>query len=193
MKQAYADSIAELKKLYKGKYFPDAGHDLSHSRRDVELARNVAEHAGYEDLDLIELIAWWHDAGRAMGVDKGHEHLSAKLVREDLLSRGVDERTVQKVYDAIYYHSQDPSVETPTIEAKIFKDADKIDVHNAARLKRMAAAGWDNQTKADAKRWYANIPQYSERNFYEFEYSWQLAKKHIAEFQAYYDSIMKHL
>lgn len=193
MNKLYADSIAHLKTLYKSKYFPDAGHDLSHSERDVEFARDIAEHLGYEDLDLIELIAWWHDAGRAMGVDEGHEHLSAKLVREDLEGRGVDAETIQKIYDAIYYHNHNPAVETPTIEAKIFKDADKIEVHTAARLKRCAEAGWTDQTKADTKRWHANIPQYLERDFYEFEYSGRLAQKHIDEFKTYYESIKDQL
>lgn len=189
MKQAYADSIAHLKSLYKSEYFPDASHDLSHSERDVEFARDIAKHVGYDDLDLIELVAWWHDAGRAMGVDEGHEQLSAKLVKEDLEGRGVDSETVQKVYDAIYYHNHDPAVEAPTLEAKIFKDADKIEVHTAERLKRCAEAGWTEQTKADAKRWYDNLPVYSADDFYEFDYSHELAKKHIGEFKTYYEQL----
>jgi hypothetical protein len=57
----------------------------------------------------------------------------------------------------------------------------------------MVEAGWTEQSISDAKRWFASIDQYSNRDFYEYDYSHELAKKHIEQFKTYYASIKDQL
>jgi HD superfamily phosphodiesterase len=111
----YKNSIAEAERLLS--HSRDAGHGLGHARRVAKDARAIAASLGYEDLDLIEACAWWHDVGRLYNTD--HEKLSARLMSQDLKMRGVDYKTRRKAYKAVYKHRWD--MEPSTIEGKIIK------------------------------------------------------------------------
>lgn len=166
MNQLYADSIAHVKSLYKDE--TDVLHDFSHSERDAELARDIAQHVGYKDLDLIELIAIWHDAARATGIDEGHEEASAEMARDDLLGRGVDQITADVVYESIRNHKHQPSPLPSTEEGRIFKDADLLEVASVERFRQAADAGWNDYYISECKLMLENLKSYEPMITYDY-------------------------
>lgn len=189
MNKQYADSIAHVKNLYKNT--TDVLHDYSHSERDAELAKDIARHVGYNNLDLIELIAIWHDAARATGIDEGHEEASAKMARDDLLGRGVDEKTVDTVYRAIRAHSHSKGEPVTNVEGQILKEADKLEIFAVERWQACAEAGWTDYYKSEIRKSYDNIEKYVDA--FTFDYTKELFKKRLAEFKSYYDSVKDKL
>lgn len=189
MKRAYADSIAHVKKLYEGD--EDVLHNYSHSQRVAALCRHIAQNINYKDLDLVELIGIWHDAARTQGEDKHHEEAGAKMARDDLLDRGVSEKTADTVYRAIRSHSHSKGVPVTNIEGQILKEADKLEIFTVERWKACAEAGWTDYYKREIRKSYANIDNYLDA--FTFDYTKKLFKKRLAEFKTFYASIMQHL
>src|SRR5581483_4395663 len=148
MSSEYAASIARAKKLYYGFY--DVIHDWGHSERVATNARLIADSIGYKDKEFLELCAFWHDAARTQGVVEGHEEEGALMAEKDLLQHGVDKETAERVYKAIRFHKS--SSNPTTIEGRIIRDADKLDIFTVARWKKCAEAGWTKEYADDLRK-----------------------------------------
>ncbi len=116
------------------------GHDYSHAERVVKNARYIGKELGFHDVELLEVCGWWHDVGRLYNPD--HEKLSAKLMADDLKSRGVDFKTRREAYKAVYKHRYD--MNPKTVAGKIIKDADKLDFISVERWNKRESAGQHN-------------------------------------------------
>lgn len=79
MNQIFTDSIAKAKSYYDNQ--KDAIHDLSHTERVVENAREIGKSLGYDGPDFLELCAYWHDVARTLGKEP-HEEAGALMARE---------------------------------------------------------------------------------------------------------------
>lgn len=85
-------------------------HDFQHTRYVVDMALHIAE--GYEltdsELEIIQLAAWFHDAGYDKG-QEGHEERGVEYARTFLEEWNYPEESIQKVSQAImatrYPHS----------------------------------------------------------------------------------------
>lgn len=110
-------------------------YNVLHARGVVDLALNICSF--YDaDAEIVEIACWWHDVGRIDGV-KNHELLSASLAYENLLFHGFSRHTASKVYDAIRFHRA--ASNPKTIEAKIVRDADKLDLISVERWQQCLA------------------------------------------------------
>lgn len=131
----------EIKKSIKKakSYLPqlDSAHNLAHVGGVVEFALEIVQHYPQIDKKVIEVAAWWHDAGRS--IQEEHEQLSAEMAYRDLKNRGFDQKFCRKVYEAIVLHGC--SMNPQTLEGEIVRDADKLDYFGVER--------WESCLKAD--------------------------------------------
>lgn len=186
MKAIYADSIDKAKSYYDG--FDDAIHGLEHSHSVAQNAAKTAQAVGYKDIDFLKLCAYWHDTARAKGVEP-HEEAGAIMARDDLLARGASQEESNKAYEAIRFHK---STASPiTIEGKIIRDADKLDIFNIERWKRCDKAGWKKEYVEDLQKTVRNMGKYPD--LFTFDITKELFKTKSKEFLVYYDSIKDKL
>ncbi|HEU0266712.1 MAG TPA: HD domain-containing protein [Candidatus Saccharimonadaceae bacterium] len=113
-------------------------HNWQHSERVAHYARQITDDIGYKDKDFLDLCAYWHDAARTQGVVNGHEEAGAQMARKELLGHGTNAVTAWRAYEAIRHHKS--TSHPTTIEGRIIRDADKLDIFTARR--------WQNCTKA---------------------------------------------
>lgn len=187
MTKMYLDSIAEAKSLYKGFY--DVIHDWEHSERVAVNARLIADNIGYKDKAFLELCALWHDAARTQGFTDGHEEEGAIMARKDLLARGADEKLADRVYEAIRFHK---STSNPTtVEGKILRDADKLDIFTVRRWKKCALAGWTKEYADDFRRSAENRGKYP--NAFTYDYTKEQFKNRLPSWLRYYESVEAQL
>jgi hypothetical protein len=100
-----------------------------HTTSVVAFALKLARHYPEVDSRLVEVAAWWHDAGRLYNPD--HEELSAHLADTSLRELGVDAVSREVVFEAIAFHKW--SMSPRTIEGEIIRDADKLDFVSVSR------------------------------------------------------------
>ena len=182
MKQVYVDSIAKAKSYYKG--CKDVIHDLSHTERVVQNAKEIAKALDYDDLDFLELCAYWHDVARTLGKEP-HEEAGAAMARDDLLERGVSQEVADSAYEAIRFHK---STANPlTIEGKIIRDADKLEIFSVIRWQKAQQAGWPDYCVEDLKKTIENMSKYP--NVFTFDYSKKLYQERLPEFKKFYNSV----
>lgn len=151
-------------------------HDITHHYRTVLLAKEISANISQElDLDLLEILCWWHDV-RIPDLVYG-EFRVAKVVGE-YLSKLVPEEYKSNVLDSIENHEfgSNPSF----IEGKILQDADKLETLSVERITLgidAVEAGFFDKEKVLGRfnefiqTW---VPKMPER--YNFEYS---KKKHF--------------
>jgi len=175
MKQIYADSIAEATSHYANNR--DVLHDLAHSERVAENAKQIAAEIGYKDLDFLELCSMWHDVARTVGREP-HEEEGAIMARDDLLSRGASQTLANLAYEAIRFHKSTAS--PVTIEGKIIRDADKLDIFSVVRWQKCQDAGWAREYAEDLDKTLENLDRYP--GVFTYDYAKQLYKDRLPEF-----------
>jgi len=186
MKQVYADSIQKAKNYYDNGQ--DILHDLSHSDRVAELAKQIAEAVNYNDTDILEVCAFWHDVARTRGVEP-HEEAGAVMARDDLLSRRASEEDANKAYEGIRFHKS--TAQPTTIEGKIVRDADKLDIFTVSRWQACADAGWKEEYSDDLRKTVEVMGKYPDAFTYDF--SKDLYAKRKPEFLAFWKSVKDQL
>lgn len=183
MNTTYLASIVHVKSLYNGFY--DVIHDWQHSERVASNALLLADELGFENKDFLELCALWHDAARTQGFTTGHEEEGALMAQTDLLSRGIAVDEATRAYETIRHHNSSSS---PTsIEGKIIRDADKLDIFTVARWKKCAETGWIEEYVDDLRKNVAAHGKYPDA--FTYDYTKQQFGKRLPEFLHYYDSI----
>ena len=100
---------------------------LAYSR---ELAKNYQN----VDLDILDLVVWWHDVGRLYG-DEGHAKKSGEMAKSYFTQANLDILDIDKACESIVDHSNREGGEPKFIEGKILKDADKLDFLTVSRWK----------------------------------------------------------
>lgn len=106
-------------------------HDLGHAVANVSLVTNVT--------DVTDVSLATDDAARQ--VKEHHADSSVKLARELMTRYGVPEEKQEAILHAIVAHSFSKGVEPRTLEARIVRDADRIDALGAIGIMRWAATG----------------------------------------------------
>jgi len=175
MNQVYKDSVAKAKSYYANN--TDAIHDLTHSERVAENAKQIAKSLGYEDFDFLELCAYWHDVARTLHKEP-HEEVGAVMAKEDLLSRGAGENEANKAYEGIRFHK---STASPiTIEGKIIRDADKLDIYSIVRWENARHSGWNETYAEDLRKTLDKVHNYP--NTFTYDYTKQEYEKILPSF-----------
>jgi len=129
--------IKEIKKIAKRELGDESsGHDYFHCQRVVDLALKIGKKEK-ADLWVLELAGWLHDIGAKTG-RKNHEIRSAKAAERLLPKLGVFQETIDKVIRCIKNHRYSTG-KVETLEDKVLRDADKLDVMGAIGIGRLFA------------------------------------------------------
>lgn len=122
-----------------------------HSKAHIERVYNVAVRMGIEegaDLDVIKAAALLHDIARSMedeGKIDDHAAEGAKMARRILGEVDFPRKKVDEVIHCIEAHRFRGNSEAKSLEAKILRDSDRLDIMGAIGLARVfARGGWAN-------------------------------------------------
>lgn len=122
----------------------DYSHCLEHTNRVVEIAKYLCQHEGGDSLVVI-LAALLHDVARSME-DKNkcvdHAEKGAQLARDILTKYTIPVDIINQVVYCIQNHRSDK--QGVTLEAKILRDADKLDSLGAVSITRVIASSFQS-------------------------------------------------
>jgi uncharacterized protein len=122
---------------------PDSAHDRAHILRVATTAKEILKN---EDADhrIVIAAAWLHDCV-VLSKDHPKRNNASKLAAEKasaLLRRdGFPESLIDKIAHAIEAHSYSAGIEPQSIEAKIVRDADRLDALGAVGIARCLMVG----------------------------------------------------
>jgi len=119
----------------------DPAHGWEHVRRVYRLARRIGEEER-ADLLIVSIAALLHDVGRLIprkGVP--HARISVEEASTILKDSSLNQEQVQAILHAIEAHSFSQGIEPRTLEARVVRDADRIDSLGAIGILRWAISG----------------------------------------------------
>lgn len=137
--QIEADIYTQARQLFAD--FDDPAHGWEHINRVYRLTLYIA---GQENADpfIAGIAALLHDIGR-LSSDTTHHHaeLSAALASEFLSAYPITLKQKDAILHAITAHSYSHGVEPQTLEARVVRDADRLDALGAIGILRWAMTG----------------------------------------------------
>ncbi len=137
--QVLSDVYAEVQQRFEG--FDDPAHGWEHIRRVYTLALHIARQEN-ADLFIVSMAALMHDLGRLSDdKTKHHADLSVLSAIEMLSAYHVTPDTQEAILHAIAAHSFSLGIEPRTLEAKVLRDADRLDSLGAIGILRWAITG----------------------------------------------------
>lgn len=162
--------LIKIAKEYMASITEDKEHDINHMNDVVNYTKkilsNIKENVDYE---VCIIAAYWHDVGRTK-ISKGHEELSAKMLKEQMEKMEYNQELIDKCYKAIEFHKWDM---TPTTtEGLVVKDADKVAWIGQGRWKSCL----ENHQRLDSI--IELLPKLKDEIFY-FDYSKKLYDEEI--------------
>src|SRR6266487_6352504 len=137
--QVLSKIYEEMQQRYVG--FDDPAHGWEHIERVYRLALYVAEQEN-ADAFIVGMAALMHDMGH-LSTDKSRHHadLSMSMAGDLLLAYDVSADTREAILHAIAAHSFSLGIEARTLEAKVVRDADRLDSLGAIGILRWAITG----------------------------------------------------
>lgn len=124
----------------------DPAHGWEHVNRVYELSLHLARQEKADSF-IVGVAALMHDLGRtAHDPTKHHAELSVTLASELLTEQQVPTKIQQAIFHAIEAHSFSHNIQPRTIEAKIVRDADRLDGLGAIGIIRWAVTGTIRRT-----------------------------------------------
>ena len=123
--QVLSKVYEEMQQRYVG--FDDPAHGWEHIERVYRLALYIAEQEN-ADTFIVGMAALMHDIGH-LSTDKSlhHADLSMSMAGELLLAYDISADTREAILHAIAAHSFSLGIEPRTLEAKVVRDADRLD------------------------------------------------------------------
>lgn len=116
--------LIKIAKKYYKKMKKNYDHNIHHIYDVLDNVNYLYDHMDLElDYDCLLISSYWHDVGRVK-IGKGHEKLSADMLKEEMIKRNYDLEFIDKCYKAIENHGW--KEEPLNDEGKIIKDADKL-------------------------------------------------------------------
>ncbi len=142
--QVLLNVYAEIQQRFEG--FDDLAHGWNHINRVYQLALDIARQEG-ADLFIVGMAALMHDLGRLSDdKTKHHADLSVLSATEILSVYRVTPGTQEAILHAIAAHSFSLGIEPRTLEAKVLRDADRLDSLGAIGILRWAITGTIRRT-----------------------------------------------
>ena len=142
--QIEADIYAQVQRRFAE--FDDPAHGWEHIKRVYQLALHIAEQ---EDADrfIVGTAALLHDIGRLTHDTKQHHaEISESLASELLSAYPITPEQKEAILHAIIAHSYSRGVEPGTPEARVVRDADRLDGLGAIGILRWAITGTIRRT-----------------------------------------------
>src|SRR5438034_673809 len=145
----------EIQQRYLG--FDDPAHGWDHIKRVYRLALFIAEHEN-ADAFIVGIAALMHDIGY-LSTDETlhHANLAMAMASELLLAYNVPADRQEAILHAIVAHSFSLGVEPRTLEAKVVRDADRLDSLGAIGILRWAITGAVRRT-SDTQTYHPDDP-----------------------------------
>ena len=124
----------------------DPAHGWEHVRRVYSLAEYLAEREGANRF-IVGMAALMHDIGRLEHDEAAHHaDLSVKSAAQLMNEYGLAPEIQDAVLHAIEAHSFSRNIEPRTIEARVVRDADRLDGLGAIGIMRWAITGTIRRT-----------------------------------------------
>lgn len=122
-------------------YFDDPAHGWEHIQRVYDLALYIAEREGAQRF-ITGMAALLHDLGR-LSHEQDHHHADASVsqARELCERYRIAPETQEAILHAVIAHSFSRGVQPSTLEARIVRDADRLDGLGAIGIMRWAITG----------------------------------------------------
>ena len=135
--QILLDTYAEVQRRFA--HFDDPAHGWEHVERVYKLALHIAQQEGADPF-IVGMAALMHDLGRIAHSDgiKHHAELSEIGAVEILAVHQVAPATRQAILHAIAAHSFSRNIEVRSLEARVVRDADRLDSLGATGILRWA-------------------------------------------------------
>jgi uncharacterized protein len=151
----------------------DLAHGWEHVERVYRLSLMIADREK-ANRSIVGLAALLHDLGRSVPDQENHhqEHhadLSVNLARELLTKHHVPDDEQQAILHAIIAHSFSRGVEPQTLEAKIVRDADRLDGLGAIGILRWAVTGAVRRTP-ETRSYHPTDPFGSKHTLHDKQY-----------------------
>lgn len=146
---------ADVEGRFRG--FRDPAHGWEHVTRVYQLALHIARAEGADPL-ITGAAALLHDIGRLVH-KKGvhHAQLSLEESRVLLARYPFTAGQVEAILHAIEAHSFSQGVEARTLEARVLRDADRLDALGAIGILRWAITG-TLKGKAETRNYHPDDP-----------------------------------
>lgn len=138
--QILAQVYEEVQQRFSG--IDDMAHGWEHVQRVYRLALSIAEQEGANRF-IVGMAALMHDLGRAAPHEDTEHHadLSVRLASRLMSLHALPTDTQHAILHAIIAHSFSRGVTPQTIEAKVVRDADRLDALGAIGIMRWALTG----------------------------------------------------
>jgi len=136
-----AQTCVEVERRFTG--IDDLSHGWEHISRVYTLTLHIAEQEGANTF-ISGMAALLHDLGRSVPLHEStthHADLSVALASELLATYHVPDDAQQAILHAILAHSFSRGVEPRTLEARVVRDADRLDGLGAIGIIRWAVTG----------------------------------------------------
>jgi uncharacterized protein len=139
-----SDIYVQVRQRFAG--FDDPAHGWEHIQRVYKIALYLTEQENADSF-IVGMAALMHDLGRLTD-DKTmhHAELSVLSATELLSAHHLTFDTQQAILHAIAAHSFSLGIEPRTLEAKIVRDADRLDSLGAIGILRWAITGTIRRT-----------------------------------------------
>ena len=133
----WKDFERDIKKFVREK-MKGLSHGFDHVLRVVRLSKRIGEIEG-ADLDVLMPAAYLHDVARMDEKTRGVDHAieGARIASEFLKKIGYPEDKIPFIEHAIRVHRFRSKEEPKTLEAKILRDADRLDALGAIGIYRV--------------------------------------------------------
>jgi uncharacterized protein len=139
-KEVLANIYAEVERRFAGT--GDLAHGWEHISRVYALALHISEQESANSF-IVGAAALMHDLGRTVQdhTTQHHADLSVTLAGELLSSRSIPPDVQQAILHAIIAHSFSRGITPLTLEARVVRDADRLDSLGAIGILRWAITG----------------------------------------------------
>lgn len=154
--QVLSTIYTEVQQRFTG--IDDLAHGWEHVGRVYTLALHIAERE-QGDRFIVGMAALLHDLGRTAPHTETRHHadLSVMLATTLLQSQQVPQEKQEAILHAIIAHSFSRGVEPLTLEARIVRDADRLDGLGAIGILRWAVTGAVRRT-AETRSYHPQDP-----------------------------------
>lgn len=123
-------------------HLEDLAHGWEHVNRVYTLAQHIARQEGADSF-IVGMAALMHDLGRTAPHDNGKHHaeLSMEMATELMQRYEIPTEQQEAILHAIIAHSFSRGIEARTLEARVVRDADRVDGLGAMGILRWAITG----------------------------------------------------
>jgi len=159
--QILLDTYFEVQRRFA--YLDDPSHAWEHVERVYKLALHIAKQEGANTF-IVGMAALMHDLGRASSNDSTRHHATlSEIAAAELLSTyQVPPEAQQKILHAIEAHSFSQGIEARTLEARVVRDADRLDGLGAIGVLRWAISA--TIRRGPQTRTYHPVDPFAERH-----------------------------